>query len=270
MKTLIVFAFVCLVAAHHSRAEVIQLNWVLLKTETQTPLSFTQGLQLNNKHWYISSGGYGQSFVAKVPQDNSDGIITRKLPPNWFAEGLSLFQGKLYLLSWKRQQGLVLDADTLKPLRKFSYRGEGWGLTSNGRELIMSNGSNRLSFYQAEPFKLLRHITVHSSPQLKPAEGTLAPVARHQGRRWQQLNELEFFKGLIWANIWQQNSVIAIDPNSGEVRYQLDLSTLVPEQFQHHRNNVLNGLAWDEQRQALWLSGKFWPQRFLIKLPSLD
>jgi len=231
------------------------LAWSLLASETQRPLSFTQGFELNHGSWYVSSGGYGRSFIARVDADPAQKIIRRKLPPNWFAEGLTLFEDQLYLLSWKRQQGLILDPKTLKPLKKIHYHGEGWGLSHNDKELIMSNGTNQLAFYQPNTFTLLRQLTV-TSPST--------------GRHWDKLNELEFFKGLIWANIWQSNQVIAIDPVTGVVQYSLDFSELVPEQFKQHPNNVLNGLAWDNRRQALWLSGKFWPQRYLVRLPELD
>lgn len=260
MNKLLLIVIASLAAACSSRAEVNQLNWELLATEAQEPLSFTQGLQLEQGQWFISSGGYGRSFVAKVDNANQRVLAKRKLPPNWFAEGLTLFEDKLYLLSWKRQRGLVLSPDTLKPIKTFTYKGEGWGLSHNGQQLIMSNGSNQLNFYQAEPFKLLHSIDVHSTE--------LSSAANQE--KWKNLNELEYFKGLIWANIWQQNIVIAIDPESGEVRHQLDFSALVPAQFKDHPNNVLNGLAWDKSRQALWLSGKNWPQRFLVTLPSLE
>lgn len=252
---LTLISLLSLLISSQAQAQPKVLAWSLLASETQRPRSFTQGLELNDGSWYISSGGYGRSFIARVTTDSSQKIVQRKLPPNWFAEGLTLFGNQLYLLSWKRQQGLILDPKTLKPLKKIHYQGEGWGLSHNDNELIMSNGSDQLTFYQPKTFTLLRQLTVTSPGS---------------NRRWDNLNELEFFKGLIWANIWQSNQVIAIDPVTGVVKYLLDFSTLVPERFEQHPNNVLNGLAWDSQRQALWLSGKFWPQRYLVRLPGLD
>lgn len=224
-----------------------QLEFEVLQTASHDKLSFTQGWEISKAHIFESSGGYGRSFIRKSSYPDNKKILEKRLPAHWFAEGLTVQNDKLFLLSWRQQRGLVLNTKDLQPLAQFKYRGEGWGLCSFGDNIFMSNGSNDLQQFNAR-FELSRIIAVHSPDQ----------------QHWKNLNELECAKGLVWANIWQENRIIAISPETGEVLYQLDLSQLAQEN--QHPEAVLNGIAYDKEQDAFWVTGKLWPKRHLIRL----
>jgi glutamine cyclotransferase len=156
---------------------------------------------------------------------------------------------KIYLLTYQAGELHIYKRDlTLE--KTLSYSGEGWGLTSNGKQLIMSNGSGQLTFRNPETFAVERELRVHGG-----------------GEKWERLNELEYAHGLIWANIWMDSRIIAIDPQSGRVRGIVNLQTLAPESG--HPDVVANGIAWDKTRNGLWVTGKFWPKLYLIRPQGL-
>lgn len=231
------------------QASPVLLEFSVLEERQHDARTFTQGLEIHADKLYESSGGYGKSFVRKMDLSSGSILKQQALPNNWFAEGLSLHNNQLFLLSWQRQQGLVLNSDTLKPIAQFRYQGQGWGLCNDGQQLIMSNGSATLQFIDPTTFKINHTVVVHSDD-----------TSEH----WENLNELEFAYGLVWANIWQSNKIIAIDPKTGLVKYQLDLSQLVPKKSDP--NAVLNGIAFDAKQNAFWVTGKLWDHQYLIKL----
>jgi len=231
------------------QAAPAELGFSILEQRQHDARTFTQGLEIHAAKLYESSGGYGKSFVRKMDLVSGAILKQQALPANWFAEGLSLHNDQLFLLSWQRQQGLVLNSNTLKPIAQFRYQGQGWGLCNDGQQLIMSNGSATLQFIDPKTFKINNTITVHSDD-----------ASEH----WKNLNELEFAYGLVWANIWQSNKIIAIDPKTGLIKYQLDLSRLTPKKSDP--NAVLNGIAFDAKQKAFWVTGKLWDQQYLIKL----
>lgn len=246
-KPLIAALFISLLSASCASTPV-DLNYSVVETRQHDSSSFTQGLEIHGEHLYESSGLYGKSFVRKMDLDSGKTVIQKRLPKHWFAEGLSLLNNRVYLLSWRQQRGLVLNAEDLKPLAQFAYSGQGWGLCQSDSELIMSNGSDTLQFFDAN-FQALRELKVTSSDKDK---------------RWDRLNELEYAQGLIWANIWQSDKIIGIDPSNGDVKYQLDLSSLRPKGVAPEA--VLNGIAYDAERGGFWVTGKLWPQQFLLAL----
>jgi glutaminyl-peptide cyclotransferase len=213
--------------------------------------AFTQGLVFYQGVLYESTGLNGSSSLRRVELET--GKVLRKIdvPTVFFAEGLSLFNGRLYQLTWQTQLGFVYDLDSFNKLREFDYAGEGWGLTHDARYLIMSDGSSRIRFIDPDTFEVQRMITVQD------------------GRRSvTQLNELEYVKGEIYANIWMQDRIARIDPQSGKVNAWVDMSGLRPAESRSDSSAVLNGIAYDEASDRLFVTGKLWPKLFEIKLKS--
>lgn len=233
------------------------LQYTVLDTLPHSRRSFTQGLVVDGDELIESSGLYGKSFIHRYPASGMGEGHSKTLPKRLFAEGIALANHKLYLLTWQNGEALVLDPHTLETQDTLTYDGEGWGLatfvqTSGGREytqLVMSNGSDRLTFRDPDTFAVLRTLTV--TDQQQPLHN---------------LNDLAVAKGLIWANVWYSTEIVAIDPHSGEVVGKIDLQAQADEQPGFHPENVLNGIAWDEQRQAFWVTGKRWAKRYLIQV----
>lgn len=220
--------------------------------------AFTQGLELAGAALYESSGLYGQSYVARWQPENDSAIARTEIPARYFAEGLTRFGDRLYVLTWQSGTGLVLNANTLQRETTFRYSGEGWGLTHNHRELIMSDGSARLRF--------LDPVTLRQT-------STLAVTLN--GAPLQQLNELEWIDAgalapqpRLLANIWQTDSIVVIDPASGRVTAKLDLTALNPPEQRTAAEDVLNGIAYDRRDQTLLVTGKRWRYLWRIRLHS--
>lgn len=211
--------------------------------------AFTQGFAIHKGTLYESSGGYGQSFIFSTDLESGRILIKKQLPKRLFAEGLTYFKDRLYLLSWRAQKGFVYDPLSLQKLGNFTYSGEGWGLSGNQTHLIMSNGSDEIRFLDPQSFKIERSLRVHENH---------VPLKK--------INELEWVEDKIYANIWLSNWLIIIDPDSGAVIAKADLGKLLPETERQADTDVLNGIAYDQQRRALWVTGKRWPWRYQIKL----
>lgn len=247
-------------AAATDTSEIKHYSYEILAERSHKKQVFTQGLLLQDNHFYESSGRYGSSFLAVYPvaePENKWAQLSAKftrqarLPPRYFAEGLTLFNDRLYLLTWQEQTLLIYNRTTLALEQSLNYSGEGWGLTHDNTYLIRSDGSHRLTFHEPQSFKPHKVVEVF--------EG---------GRPLQRLNELEYIRGKIWANIWHENRLVEIDPESGKVIGSLDLSQLAATLSLTDSEQVLNGIAYDEEQQALWVTGKLWPKMFLIKLNS--
>ncbi|MFT5574565.1 MAG: glutamine cyclotransferase [Bermanella sp.] len=208
---------------------------------------FTQGLELYKGRLYESSGQYGHSFLLHGNLTSTS--LKTDLAADFFAEGLTVYQDQLYLLSWRKGEALVFNPDTLEETAKFSYTGEGWGLTHSDHELYMSDGSDELRVMDPETFKEKRRIAVHL-----------------RGKPLKHLNELEWHRGLILANVWQSDWIVAIDANSGEVLKTFDLSGLFPRAMRGAGSDVLNGIAYDTSTDSWLLTGKYWPRIYRIRL----
>jgi len=210
--------------------------------------SFTQGWIKEGNVFYESSGLYGRSFLQRY-QSNLYSTATANLPAHYFAEGLTLFNDRLYLLTWKAETLLILNKETLAIENRLPYQGEGWGLTHNGTQLIMSNGSSHLLFRDPKDFSIKRRITVKQSLQL---------------------NELEYVDGIIWANDWNKDSIYGISSDNGCLVATIDLSDIRQQAVTPNSSNILNGIAYDSQAHGLWITGKYWPTRYLIDYPSIS
>ena len=208
---------------------------------------FTQGLIAEGRELWQSSGLYGRSFVERIDRVSGRVIQRHKLPKQYFAEGIAIVNNTLYVLSWRAGRVWLLNALTLDVRKTLRYHGEGWGLTSDGKRLFMSDGSAVVRVRKPENFHVIREFTVTENGK---------PVA--------ELNELEWIEGQLWANIWKSDDIVMIDPETGAVRQRIDASTLrlaLPKGA-----GVLNGIAYDPGCHCLWLTGKNWPTLFGYQL----
>lgn len=210
------------------------------------PEAFTQGLAFYAGQLYESTGQYGGSSIRRIALPSGEIEKMQPVSALYFGEGITIFDGKLYQLTWVNQVGFIYDLETFERIGTFRYSGEGWGLTDDGRHLIMSNGSERITFHDPSTFEVVRTIRVR-------AEGR--PVVR--------LNELEYVEGEIWANIWYEDRIARIDPRSGDVVGWIDASRVYPAS-RRGREDVLNGIAYDPESGRLIITGKNWPRLYEI------
>jgi glutaminyl-peptide cyclotransferase len=214
------------------------------------PEAFTQGLLWSGGHLYESTGLYGRSSVREVALESGRVMRRTDLPAEDFGEGLALVGGRLIQLTWREERAHVWSLDGFEPIGDFDYRGEGWGLTFDGSSLIESDGSALLSFRSPADFHLERTLAV-----------------RRGGRAVPYLNELEWADGAVYANVWQSDELVRIDPASGEVTGTWDASGLL-DPGQRARADVLNGIAWNPDKRVFYLTGKLWPSLFEVTLPE--
>ncbi|WP_018416834.1 glutaminyl-peptide cyclotransferase [Teredinibacter turnerae] len=225
------------------------LNFILLEELVHDDQQFTQGLELDGDVMYESSGLTDKSFVRSYRVDSGEVIQETHFPGRVFAEGITLFNNKLYLLTWRNGILFTLNPTTLQITGSKKYRGEGWGIAHTDTELVMSDGSPTLTFRDPASFKPTRTLQVTGN------EGAI-----------RYLNELEYAKGAVWANRWQTTLIYRIDPKTGTVTGVLDLAALVPSHLKNSYDHVLNGIAYDADKDAFWVTGKKWPVRYLIKI----
>lgn len=211
--------------------------------------AFTEGLLFYNGFLYESTGLYGESSLRKV--ELKTGVVLQEvdMPNQYFGEGLALLDGKLYQLTWKNKEGFVYDLNTFKQEKQFSYPFEGWGLTTDGKSLISSDGSDQIRFFDPNTFVVQR--TIH---------------VLENGVAVTNVNELEYIKGQIYANVWQTDRILRIDPVTGKVLHDYNLSGLLSPQDREIPTDVLNGIAYDPDGEHLYVTGKLWPKLFEIKL----
>jgi len=211
--------------------------------------AFTQGLVFHNGFLYESTGVRGKSSLRKVELETGKVLQKYLLPTHFFGEGLTLWKDKLIQLTWEGGKGIVYDKGTFHPLYEFSYSTEGWGITHDGRHLIMSDGSSTLYFLDPETFQQKKTIKVH--------DGNVPVV---------NLNELEYVNGEIYANVWLTDYIARIAPETGRLLGWIDLKELLGEEDRTPSANVLNGIAYDKKQNRLFVTGKYWPKLFEIKL----
>jgi glutaminyl-peptide cyclotransferase len=209
--------------------------------------AYTQGLLYADGVLFESTGLNGRSDVRRVDLRSGRVLASRPLPTDRFGEGLALFKGRLYQLTWKAGVAYTYDAATLAPRDSFNYPGEGWGLATDGKSLIMSDGSDSLRFLSPETLKVQRVVHV-----------------RYNGAPLYQLNELEYVDGELLANVYQSNWILRIDPATGEVRETIDFADLYPDR--PASAEVMNGIALAPDGKQLLLTGKFWPVMFQVRL----
>lgn len=224
-----------------------RLRVQVVATYPHDPGAFTQGLVLAGGRLFESTGLEGRSSLREV--DLVTGKVLRKLdvPAPIFAEGLALVGTRLFQLTWKHGQAFTYDRDTFAKGATFDYSGEGWGLCYDGQDLVMSDGSARLTFRGPTTFRTTREVT-----------------ARLRGQPVDQLNELECVAGQVYANIWMTDRLVRIDPKSGEVTAEIDASNLLPA-AERFGTDVLNGIAHDAKDDTFLITGKLWPRMFRVR-----
>ena len=225
------------------------LSYEILATLPHDPTCYTQGLVIDEGVFYESCGLYGQSSLRLVDPATGTVQAETELDASFFAEGLALLQDKLYQLTWRENTGFVYDARTFEQLRTFNYQTEGWGLTTDGSALILSDGTNTLYWLDPGTMQIVRQVNVS-----------------YQGQSVEYLNELEFINGLIFANIYLTDTIVAVNPDDGNVVSLIDLTGLRPEQNQAMQGEVLNGIAYDSINDKLYLTGKNWPSLYEVRL----
>jgi len=217
------------------------------------PDAFTQGLIYVDGYLYESTGLYGESSLRKVDLETGAVLAQTDLPPQFFAEGMTDWEENLVQLTWREGTGFVYDRSELRLTDEFRYATEGWGLTQDGTRLILSDGTDQLYFLDPVSFEVMGAVAV-----------------TWQGAGVQRLNELEWVRGEIFANIWQTDDLIRIDPASGAVTGWIDLSGLLPASEHTVRTDVLNGIAYDPDTDRLFVTGKRWPYLYEIRLVPVD
>jgi len=232
-------------------------RFTVVKSWPHDPGAFTQGLEFEKGRLYEGTGGEGKSELREVAIETGDVIRMARLPSNLFGEGITILGNRVYQLTWKAQRGFVYDLATFKRVSEFSYEGEGWGLTNDGTSLIMSNGTANLYFRDPSTFAVKRTLEVRDGDK---------PLS--------QLNELEWVNGEIYANLWQSDSIVRINPQSGAVVGWINLRGifsasdrgryLLPGQAL----DVLNGIAYDDSTRRFLVTGKWWPRIYQITIDS--
>ena len=211
--------------------------------------AFTEGLAYLDGELIESTGLSGSSTLRKVELETGRVLEVVKLPAEYFGEGTAVLGGRIFQLTWQSRKGFIYDLRTLGRVGEFSYDGEGWGLTTDGRSLIMSDGTNQIRFLDPGTFRVTRTISV-----------------LNQGEPLRMLNELEYIKGEIYANVWQTQFIVRIDPASGKLLGVIDFTGLLsPADYDEH-TDVLNGIAYDEGRDRIFVTGKNWPRLFEVRL----
>jgi glutaminyl-peptide cyclotransferase len=225
------------------------LGYQVLRELPHDAQAYTQGLLLSGGEWVESTGGHGSSSIRRVEIATGKPRIHKNLAQEFFGEGIAEWNGKLYQLTWKSQQCFVYDSKTLQWQKTLNYAGEGWGLTTDGKSMILSNGSDRLRFLDPTTFRIQREIQV-----------------RRNGKPVDKLNELEFVEGEIFANVWFSKEIMRIHPADGTVLGVIDLSDIDAKETLRQEDFVLNGIAYDFEKQELYVTGKCWARIYQIKL----
>lgn len=213
------------------------------------PGAYTQGLIFHKGQFLESTGMNGHSSLRRVDITTGKVLNQVTVPSQYFAEGIAIVGSRIFQLTWKAQKGFVYDLNTFAFEREFSYQGEGWGLASDGHQLILSDGSDQIRFLDPATAQVQRVIKV-----------------THGGRPVGYLNELEYIKDEIWANVYGQDYVLRINPVTGVVTGLIDFTGLLVAPERTPNAEVLNGIAYDEATDRLFITGKWWPTIFEVKL----
>ncbi len=218
--------------------------------------AFTQGLLYRNGFLYESTGQYGRSSLRKVEYKTGKVLQKKDVPKEFFAEGITIFNDKIYQLTWRAGRGFVYNLETFDIVSEFSYKGQGWGLTDDGTNMYLSDGTHVIRVINPENFSTTRTIVVMDE----------------NGKPLMNLNELEYVKGEIWANIWHSesigkpNHIARIDPQNGKLLGWINLSGISPEDTKRDSENTMNGIAYDKEGNRIFVTGKNWKKLFEIKL----
>lgn len=211
--------------------------------------AYTQGLIFLDGILWESTGQYGSSSLRKVELKTGKVLKQISVPQKYFAEGMTVFNNRVFQLTWQEHKGFIYDPVTFQIQGEFTYTGEGWGLTHDGESLIMSDGTNQIRFLDPATLQTKRTISVFDA-----------------GEPIEQLNELEYINGEIYANVYQTDSIVRVDPKSGKILGRIDLTGLLKTKERTGEEDVLNGIAYDETGKRIFVTGKMWPKLFEIEI----
>jgi glutamine cyclotransferase len=236
----------------------IKLKYTVVNTFSHSTSSYTEGLSYVEGKFLESTGEKGASTLKYVDLKTGKDLQMVKLAPEFFGEGSLKIENKIIMLTWQENMGFIFDAKTLKQTGTFPYQSsrEGWGLTFDGKTILRTDGTNRIWRMNAKTYREEGYLEVYDNN---------GPV--------DSLNELEYIDGKIYANVYLTTKIVRIDPVSGAVEAEIDLSALVPKNYfktdEEAQNNVLNGIAWDKSRRRLFVTGKKWPKLYEIAISNL-
>jgi glutamine cyclotransferase len=230
----------------------VRYRYSVEKTLPHDNRAYTQGLLYHDGYLYEGTGQEGRSSLRKVEPETGQVVKLHNLESRFFGEGITILGDRIYQLTWKSKVGFVYDLDTFRETGKFYYNTEGWGLTTMGDRLVMSDGSNKLFILDTSSFAILKTIEVYDNQSMVV-----------------NLNELEYINGEIWANIYMTDLIARIDPLTGKITGYIELTGLLPgRERRADGDDALNGIAWDEATGRLFVTGKNWPKLFQIKVVS--
>lgn len=230
----------------------VSCNYEVIRTFPHDPKAYTQGLLYQDGYMYEGTGQYGESSIRKIDLKTGKILSELSIDNQLFGEGITIYQDKIYQITWRSRKGFTYDLKTFTLESTFEYNSEGWGITTAGDHLIMSDGSNKLYHITPSNFNIMKETEVYD----------------HQGEVT-QLNELEYVDGLVWANVWLTDRIIAIDPETGAVVKEIDMSGLLTANEKSRLNDkddVLNGIAYNPEKKTFYVTGKRWPRLFEIKI----
>ncbi|MBC6937209.1 MAG: glutaminyl-peptide cyclotransferase [Chloroflexi bacterium] len=227
--------------------------------------AYTQGLLLHDGLFYESAGQYGESTLRQVAPETGEVLRQVDVPAEYFAEGLALVEDRLIQITWREQTAFVYDLETFEPVGMFEYEGEGWGLCYDGQQLFMSDGTDTLTIRDPQTFEA-------TDERLISLEGRPVSEWAFRGRPLSLLNELECVDDWIYANIWYSDLIFQIDKNSGEVKAVIFAGDLLTDEERSALadDSVLNGIAYDPQKEVFYLTGKRWPRLFEVRFVTPD
>lgn len=250
--TIALLAVVVMFCLPSEDATAQRLKNYTLKVEGTYPhdvTAYTQGLFFHDGELYETTGQYGTSSIRKVDLKSGNVLSMQSVDRRYFLEGSCVLNGRLYVLTWMENVCFVYDVASMRKVGELRNPREGWGLTTDGKDLIMSDGSSKIYFLDPMTFMEKNSIEV-----------TL------NGRKVGYVNELEYIDGKIWANVYTTDSIIIIDPQSGKVEGVVDCKGLLPNNLRKPTTDVLNGIAWDSKTKSLYLTGKYWPKLYKVSL----
>lgn len=236
-------------AAKHRAAATPEYSFKIVHAFPHDSTAFTQGLAWREGLLYEGTGLKGRSSLRKIRLETGEVIQRIDLAPEYFGEGITFYKNEIIQLTWLSQTGFVYDAGDFRLLRQFSYKGERWGLTTSGNEIFMSDGTPEIRVLDAATLGEKRRFTV-----------------RDGDKKIDQLNELEFVEGEVFANVWQTDRIARISPRTGKVLGWIDLKGLLSPMYRRAGGAVLNGLAYDPVGKRLFVTGKLWPSVFEIRI----
>src|SRR5438105_2423661 len=241
--------FLCLLCLFVAGLSPQQQSYRVVKSYPHDRAAFTQGLEFRDGFLYEGTGLVGRSSLRKVSLDTAQVLQRFDVPQPFFGEGITVFNQRIFQLTWQSQTGFIYDKSSFRLMGSFNYPGEGWGMTNDGKQIYMSDGTSQIRVWDPATLKEMRRITV-----------------RDGSREVTALNELEFVRGELLANVWQTDRIARISPVDGKVLGWIDLTGILPKSEHPEADAVLNGIAYDAAGDRLFVTGKLWPKILEIKL----